>query len=134
MELFWYEELLITALRVIYPFFDRKCFYIRGLIMNSRDGDYIEYSDLSKSIKITFILNPGFDIRIASLRGKSASLVEERLKYPQFQHLKENFKGIEELEQFLKEYLVFLEVILHLKYEKYLPDSMKPKKVKKKPW
>ena len=117
IELKWFEINLIVALRVLLPFFSKHNFRISELNLNNRDGDYIVALRSLPYLKVTVILNPGFDIIIERKvnlfdivkKNKPVSLKEVKEIYPEFSNLKENFKTEEELHKLLEGYIYFLE-------------------------
>lgn len=78
------ERYLLITLRVYYRFLLSKGFFVSGLSMNTRDGDYIKFKAASNKMDITIIYNPGFAINIEihkTFKNKLIELVKEHSSY-----------------------------------------------------
>jgi len=115
MELEWYEKNLIVALRVLLPFFRKYKYHLSGLELNSRDGEYLIFRNVSENVEVNIILNPGFDILIEKkvgilkLNKETTSLIYEKKASVLFASLPDNYSSEEELEQLLTGYILFME-------------------------
>jgi len=107
------EKRILTALRVLKPFFYKKLYRLSDIDYDCRDGDYLVFTT-GRNGKTFFIsLFPIFGIYIykklnhyMSTRKQPLNLLKEKEKYEDFKDLPGTYRSSEELQREIEEHMI----------------------------
>lgn len=118
----WEEKQIIMIRKTVDSYFHKKCFTVKEILKNTRDGGYVGYTNKIESLEIKFFFLPSYEIEILYhqnlfnsffgalfRKNKKSDNIHKIIYLSQEMNYQSPINTLEDYKLFIEKALVFME-------------------------